>query len=568
MSVKKLSINLDKIKRLFKIPDNNTFYELKSDVVSIKQNVKMVLFYRSLIFLVLFAFSVGFIMAPDRLFLVNYMPIRSTMDATKPMMTTLDPNRYPITALFQFQNPTYQSINFFILLRLIGLYLVFITSLWWNYQNVSSINHRIKLYSIWFSIYLSFSIISGALLLGWINNKASLSSVLGVCSLNILLVILNYVYWIVGYILNKKIQPISTKNLYFILISYSAKLLSWIILFIFLDQLIKGSKDANIIFNDNKVINFINSLTSGLFPERVLLLFVLITLSIALFITSNLYTLLNLRLIFVKLINDDLKNKAYGTMGFCFVILTTLVFGIIKILALGKYPNTDVIDTPKIDLSTDWFWVVGVLLFLVYWGVYFFVIRRNKTPVVNNIYHSGSLLLFWAVFLSSDFDRTNFNTANAYTGLLIITLITLLVILTYLISSNKQSAGIIIGLSLVSIFIVASVFLITFNNTLTNNQNFTLNSLNSDLTINQILYALLIVVLSINFIYVIASIYFIYFFVNKSNIFNNKPKIKSENTKESKIDQQTTDQDSSTKTVPQQQEELNQEINNYSGVNS
>lgn len=53
MFVKKLSINLDKFKRLFKIPNNNIFYELKSEVVSIKQNAKLVLFYRLLIFSIL-----------------------------------------------------------------------------------------------------------------------------------------------------------------------------------------------------------------------------------------------------------------------------------------------------------------------------------------------------------------------------------------------------------------------------------------------------------------------------------------------------------------------------------
>ncbi|WP_245576674.1 MSC_0624 family F1-like ATPase-associated membrane protein [[Mycoplasma] imitans] len=444
----------------------------------------------------------------------------------------VDPNRFPITALFQFQNPTFQSVNFYILLRLIGLYLVFITSLWWNYQNVSSLNHRIKRYWIWFIIYTSLSIISGALLLGWTNNKASLATVLGVCSLNVILVVLNYAYWVISYTLNKKIQPISKKNVLIILVSYSAKLFGWILLFIFLDQLIKGSKDSTVIFNDNKVVNFINSLTTGLSPGRVVLLFVLITLSITLFVLSNLYALLNLKLFFVKLINDDLKNKAYGTMGFCFIILTTLVFGIIKVLADGKYPDDNIIATNEINLGVNWFWIAGTLLFLSYWLVYFFVIRRNKAPVINNIYHSGSLLLIWSIFIASDFNRPNFDTAHAYISLLIITLITLLIIITYIISANKQSAGIIISLSLVSIFIVASVFLITFNNTLINNQNFTLKSLNSNLAINQILYALLAIILSLNFIYVVLGIYFIYFFINKNSIFRFR-KIKINNNEES-----------------------------------
>lgn len=552
MSVKKLSINLDKFKRLFKIPNNNIFYELKSEVVSIKQNAKLVLFYRLLIFSILFSFSVGFIMEPARLFLVNLVPQR---DAAGNMMqqAAIDPNRFPITALFQFQNPTFQSINFYILLRLIGLYLVFITSLWWNYQNISSINHRIKRYWIWFIIYISLSIISGALLLGWTNNQSSLVIVLGICSLNVILVVLNYTYWLISYFLNKKIQPISNKNLFIILISYSAKVISWIILFIFLDQLIKGGQDDLIIFNNNKVIDFINSLTTGLSPARVVLLFVLITLSISLFILSNLYTLLNLKLFFVKLINDDLKNKTYGTIGFSFIILTTLVFGIIRVLAEGKYPDNSLINTNNVDLVTNWFWIVGTLLFLTYWLVYFFVIRRNKTPVINNIYHSGSLLLIWSTFIASDFNRTNFDTANGYISLLIITLITLFVILTYIVSANKQSAGIIISLSLVSVFIVASVFLITFNNTLINNQNFSLKSLNSDLSINQILYALLAIILSLNFIYVVLSIYFIYFFINKNKIFNFK-KIKIVQHQE-----ETNQKDSG---------QTNQELNNQSGVNS
>ncbi|QMT98485.1 hypothetical protein H3143_03225 [Mycoplasma tullyi] len=551
MSVKKLSINLDKFKRLFKIPNNNIFYELKSEVVSIKQNAKLVLFYRLLIFLILFSFSVGFIMLPERLFLVNLLPQRDAMGNA--MQAGIDPNRFPITALFQFQNPTFQSINFYVLLRLIGLYLVFITSLWWNYQNVSSINHRIKRYWIWFIIYTALSVISGALLLGWTNNQSSLATVLGVCSLNVLLVILNYAYWLIGYFLNKKIQPISNKNLYIILITYSAKVISWIILFIFLDQLIKGGQNPRVIFNDNKVLNFINSLTTGLSPARVVLLFVLITLSITLFILSNLYTLLNLKLFFVKLINDDLKSKAYGTIAFSFIILITLVFGIIKVLADGKYPDNNVIVTNNVDLGTNWFWIVGTLLFLTYWLVYFFVIRRNKTPVINNIYHSGSLLLIWATFIASDFNRTNFDTANGYISLLIITLITLLVILTYIVSANKQSAGIIVSLSLVSVFIVASVFLITFNNTLVNNQNFSLKSLNSDLSINQILYALLAIILSLNFIYVVLSIYFIYFFINKNTIFNFN-KVKISQTQE-EYNQKDTNQS-------------NQELNNQSGVNS
>ncbi|WP_318551320.1 MSC_0624 family F1-like ATPase-associated membrane protein [Mycoplasmoides gallisepticum] len=484
--------------------------------------------------------------------MVNLVPQR---DAAGNMMqqAAIDPNRFPITALFQFQNPTFQSINFYILLRLIGLYLVFITSLWWNYQNISSINHRIKRYWIWFIIYISLSIISGALLLGWTNNQSSLVTVLGICSLNVILVVLNYTYWLISYFLNEKIQPISNKNLFIILISYSAKVISWIILFIFLDQLIKGGQDDLIIFNNNKVIDFINSLTTGLSPARVVLLFVLITLSISLFILSNLYTLLNLKLFFVKLINDDLKNKAYGTIGFSFIILTTLVFGIIRVLTEGKYPDNSLINTNNVDLVTNWFWIVGTFLFLTYWLVYFFVIRRNKTPVINNIYHSGSLLLIWSTFIASDFNRTNFDTANGYISLLIITLITLFVILTYIVSANKQSAGIIISLSLVSVFIVASVFLITFNNTLINNQNFSLKSLNSDLSINQILYALLAIILSLNFIYVVLSIYFIYFFINKNKIFNFK-KIKNVQHQE-----ETNQKDSG---------QTNQELNNQSGVNS
>ncbi|SYV95480.1 Uncharacterised protein [Mycoplasmoides gallisepticum] len=126
-------------------------------------------------------------------------------------------------------------------------------------------------------------------------------------------------------------------------------------------------------------------------------------------------------------------------------------------------------------------------------------------------------------------------------------------ILTYIVSANKQSAGIIISLSLVSVFIVASVFLITFNNTLINNQNFSLKSLNSDLSINQILYALLAIILSLNFIYVVLSIYFIYFFINKNKIFNFK-KIKIVQHQE-----ETNQKDSG---------QTNQELNNQSGVNS
>ncbi|WGG25405.1 hypothetical protein P0D29_03610 [Mycoplasmoides gallisepticum] len=106
---------------------------------------------------------------------------------------------------------------------------------------------------------------------------------------------------------------------------------------------------------------------------------------------------------------------------------------------------------------------------------------------------------------------------------------------------------------MVSVFIVASVFLITFNNTLINNQNFSLKSLNSDLSINQILYALLAIILSLNFIYVVLSIYFIYFFINKNKIFNFK-KIKIVQQQE-----ETNQKDSG---------QTNQELNNQSGVNS
>ncbi|QZX49125.1 MSC_0624 family F1-like ATPase-associated membrane protein [Mycoplasma sp. E35C] len=517
MSDKKISLKLDKFKRLFKVQNNNTFYSLKSEVVSIKQNTKLVFLYRLIIFLVLFSFSISFILLVDRLFLVDYLK-----DYNK------DSHRYLITNLFQFFNSTVTGINFYILLRLIGLYLVFISSLWWNYQNVSNINHRIKRYWIWFSLYMSLTLISGILLLGWVDKTPSISTVLGLVSLNVLLVILNYAYWLVGYFLNKKIQPVSKKDLTYILISYSFKLLAWIILFIFLDQLIKSGDQPDktklqetYIFNNNSVVNYIHSLTSGLSIDNAVLLFVYVTLTITLFILSNLYTILNLRLVFVKLINDDLKNKAYGAMSFCFIILITLIIGIIKLLAANEYPSNGLVNV-ETGVAENWFWIVGVLLFVAYGLIYFFLVRRHKTPVINNIYHSGSLLLMWALFLVSEFKKFNFNTSDNYISLLIISLITLFVSLIYIISANKQSAGLMIGFSITSIVIVASVFLIIFNNILLVNNNNELYSINSDLSINQILYALLIVVLSVNFIYVIISIYFIYLVINKNVFFKKK----------------------------------------------
>ncbi|AGJ90821.1 MSC_0624 family F1-like ATPase-associated membrane protein [Mycoplasma putrefaciens] len=469
-----------------KLTDKKSYNQITSLVLE-KQKNKIITIYK-LVSLLLFFITLGLF-----LFLINY---------------ALFYEQTLLLIAFNFSTDAFQEANWGFIFRLAILGFLYLYGFKKAYLNIYQNKTHIKLYSIWFSLYLLTSLSGFILFFTYKHTNVNQVFYLLYSLIPLLLIDISYV--IFSFYTKRKTNPLIYANKKLLIIDLLSRVSLVAITFLFFGLWISASIETSSMIINNSFYDSIYKI----FKFKGFLNFLIIIASflvlVLLLIGLKIYTIF--AIIYKQIDTTNLKNKFdYYLTGLAVIILWLISLAPIKIEPTHTRFTTD----DKFDYLNLLFSLFNVVILIAF--VYLQYFKKHKlitNKLVVNNYLISYLWIIWVVFMIS-----NFLTDQVQVSLINLIINIVLTIISFALHYHKNkfssfSNGLLIVINLQILFIVGLIY--GLNHILLSNHNKSLYILDTRLTINQIISIVIVLV---------QTSYYLYYLINSVISINQIKKI-------------------------------------------
>ncbi|EOA07081.1 Hypothetical protein, predicted transmembrane protein [Mycoplasma yeatsii 13926] len=464
------------IKNSIKLTDSKSYEEITNLVLEKDKN-KIITIYK---FISLIFFSTTFILL---LFLIN-----KTVFYSKDLLSIA----------FNFSTDKFKEINWTFLLRLFTLSFLYLYGFKKAYLNIYQNKNYIKIYLIWFVLYLSISLFGFIMFFAFKDITNFYKTYTLLYSLIVLLVV-DIFYEIFKFFTKRKTNPLIYSNKKLLVINILSRVILVSLVLVFFTLWIQAaSKTGSLIINNS----FYNSIYK-IFKFKSLLNFMIIVFSflvlMILLVGLNIYLVYSI--IYKQLNISNLKNR----FDFYLVCLSVIVIWLISLTVLKIKPTHNRFsDDESLDYLNLLFSVFNILIFMIFMYLHF--LKKHKivnNKLLNNNYLISFLWIIWTMFMISNFltDQVLVSLIN----LIVNIVLTVISFKLYYIKNklNSYSNSLLITINVNILFIIGLIY--GLNHILLANQNRSLYILNSSLNINQIISITIVSIQTIYYLYYLIS---------------------------------------------------------------
>ncbi|UKS53973.1 MSC_0624 family F1-like ATPase-associated membrane protein [Mycoplasma feriruminatoris] len=405
-----------------------------------------------------------------------------------------------------FSEPIYEEFNWVLLFRISILGFLYFYPLKKAYLNIETNKPHLKIYNIWFSLYLGISF-SAFVLFFTFTSKDSKQIINLIYGLVVLLVV-DISFTLFNYYTKRKINPLIYSNklpLYVDITSRTLLCLATLIIFLLWS---KNNEVGLMIVNNSFYKNILLTFTVKTFTNFLIIFTGSLVLGL-LFIGLKIYWIWTL--IYKQFSIDLIKNR----MSYYVVMLFSVFIWFISLFWLKINPTHKLFNT---NSHTQYLFILfGVLNFIIFILFTYFVYFKNK--IKSPLIRYSALIVYqwilWTVFMISTFiyDKAEVSFIN-----LLITVICSLTTLYWHFKRHpyvSYQAYVLITINLLLVFIVMLLFGLNYVLLSINNKSF--NFLISGLTLTQTVSMLVVVIKTISLVYILINMSIVLSKITKTN---------------------------------------------------